>query len=106
MNELRAGEIHNLSSSSEFPALPERTLLVAVLERATLDAYGLVTAVSGNSKARTRTEARAWIAAESDEPWSFIWVCDLLGISFSSLRRALLHSPPPPHFDQRLRASA
>ena len=50
MNELRAGEIHNLSSSSQSPALPERTLLVAILERATLDAYGLVTATSGDSE--------------------------------------------------------
>ena len=94
MNRLRAGEIHNLASASEFPSLPERTLLVAILERATLDACGLVTAESGDSKARIMAEALNWIASDIDAPWSFSWVCELLGISASPLRRALLYSAP------------
>jgi hypothetical protein len=106
MNQLRAGEIHNLASSSDFPSLPERTLLVAILERATLDACGLVTAESGDSKARIKAEARAWIASDIDAPWSFAWVCDLLGISASPIRRALLANRPSPHVDHDRRASA
>ena len=106
MNQLRAGEMHNLASTSEFPSLPERTLLVAILERAILDACGLVTAASGDSKARIKAEARDWIASEIDTPWSFSWVCDLLGISATPIRRALLHDRPSPNVDHGWRASA
>lgn len=106
MNKLSPGKFHNLSSTTEFPVLPERTLLVAILERATLDACGLATADSADAKARIEAEARAWMASESDAPWSFSWVCDLLGISSSALRRVLLDRRLPSTVDHRRRDNA
>jgi hypothetical protein len=73
-------------------ALPEKTLLVAILVRAALDAYGVISAEEADSKTRIRAEAVAWFASDRYKPGSFCWICDHLNISFRALRRTVFAS--------------
>lgn len=73
-------------------ALPEKTLLVAILVRAALDAYGVISAEEADSKTRIRAEAVAWFASDRYEPGSFCWVCDQLDTSFQAIRRTIFAS--------------
>ena len=54
--------------------LPERNLLVAMIERALLDYFG--------NQALDRTEAATWLFSEAqpEEPFSFHWVCGQLDL--------------------------
>ncbi|MCW5892019.1 MAG: hypothetical protein KIT14_15955 [bacterium] len=61
------------------PDDPCRRLVLAVLERALLDA-------SGRSRDAERDEARAWIASDAESPFSFRWVTNQLGIDGDWLR--------------------
>jgi hypothetical protein len=73
-------------------ALPEKTLLVAILVRAALDAYGVISAEEADSKTRIRAEAVAWFASDRYKPGSFCWVCDHLDTSFQAIRRTIFAS--------------
>lgn len=70
---------------------PEVSLLLAVLERAILDLGGRG---NENGTARASTVANAleafeWVAADEDDLWSFIWVCDHLLLSVSRTRQRM-----------------
>ena len=85
----------------------ERGLLLAVLERAFLDALGQVCGASGVNKAQLqliRDHARQWLGLEGgpywmgEEPFSFIFVCDHLNLCpikvikrFLQLQKTFLH---------------
>ncbi len=66
------------------PNFPERTLWVAVLDRAVRDFAGIDAKSSQVRKAVLRHDAEAWFRSESDAPGSFRWVCDQLGLDPSS----------------------
>ncbi len=55
-------------------SLPERNLLVAMIERAVLDYFG--------NQAMERSEAETWLfgLTHEDEPFSFHWVCGQLDL--------------------------
>jgi hypothetical protein len=69
------------------PDDPCRRLVVAVLERALLDAVG------PTSREAERADARAWIASDDDAPFSFVWVTNQLGIDPAWLRGRVLRQP-------------
>ncbi len=65
---------------------PERALMVAMLQ----DAFNCVMNSGGsNQRARLATEAQAWLEAEDDGPFSFVWVCDALGLDAERIRARL-----------------
>lgn len=68
-------------------------LLAAVLERALLDANRPAMSVADKE---ARDDARRWIMSDVDAVWSFVWVCDILGLTPECLRR-----PPDRHWLRR-----
>lgn len=66
-------------------ALQERQLVAAVLLRAIIDAYGIVCLATQNA----RREARLWFKHPSDEPFSFIWVCEILTLNSHELLKTI-----------------
>lgn len=72
---------------------PERTLWVAVLDRAVRDFAGIDAKFSQVRKMVLRHDAEAWFRSASDAPGSFHWVCDQLGVD-------------PPSFWWRLQATS
>lgn len=66
------------------PDDPCRRLVLAVLERALLDAVGRT------SRDAERVEARAWIASNDEAPFSFLWVAHQLGFDPDWLRKRAL----------------
>lgn len=96
-----------LSRRSE-PVQPERRLMLAVLS----DAIVLFqTGGSQMTERRDLEDAHRWILSD-DRSWvfSFVNVCDTLGIAFQPLRRALLRGqhalPAPPRTAARRRLLA
>lgn len=69
------------------PENPCRRLVLAVLERALLDAMGRT------NRDTERVEAREWIASDDDAPFSFRWITDQLGIDGDWLRDRALRRP-------------
>jgi hypothetical protein len=65
-------EIEPFSRSNE---AEEYALLRAILGRAILDAL--------SNSDRIRREALQWLKSETLEPFSYIWICDMLEISRS-----------------------
>ena len=43
---------------------------------------------------RTRTEAHAWVHSNSSSAFSFVTVCEILGLEAEAVRRALPHLKP------------
>ena len=79
------------------PVQPERRLMLAVLSDAIVLSQ---TQGPRLTQHRDLEDARRWILADDRRwPFSFVNVCDTLGIAFEPLRRALLKShvaPPTP----------
>lgn len=75
---------------------PERRLMLAVLEDA-IDAYvDNVGAPRGNRRVRFN-EAASWFRSNDTEwPFSFVCICDALGIDPAVIRRMLVRQVPPP----------
>jgi hypothetical protein len=81
------------------PVQPERRLMLAVLS----DAIVLFqTPGSRLTQRRDLEDARRWILSDDRlSPFSFVNVCDTLGIAFEPLRRALQKSRAAPSTLQR-----
>lgn len=77
------------------PYSPEHCLLLAVLERAVLDANGVN--LKGIADANTvKLKARFWLSYRSTvphEPFSFEWICEMLDLNAKKLRQKLLKVP-------------
>jgi len=75
---------------------PERRLMLAVLEDA-IDAYlDNVGAPRGNRRVRFN-EAASWFRSNDTEwPFSFVCICDALGIDPALIRRMLVRRLPRP----------
>lgn len=56
--------------------------MAAIIERAVLDAIGEVL----SADYREQTRAFYWIVDDSERPWSFLWLCDMLEISGERVR--------------------
>lgn len=75
------------------PVKSERALVAAVLCRAMMDLLNTYTredrtSVGGTKPWLRRIEAAQWVAQnQPDEPFSFRWCCDVLGIEPASIRR-------------------
>lgn len=54
--------------------LPEHELLAAMVYRTYLDLFV-------QNEQHLKRSARAWLRSESEEAWSFLWVCDQLDLS-------------------------
>jgi hypothetical protein len=66
----------------------EKRLLLAVLERAISD---LCNTRSSQSSVRDREEARQWVESrEESSPYSFIRICEALGLDPDALRQGIL----------------
>jgi hypothetical protein len=66
----------------------EKRLLLAVLERAISD---LCNTRPSQSSVRDREEARQWVESrEESSPYSFIRICEALGLDADVLRRGIL----------------
>lgn len=81
-------------------ALPQRRLMLAVLQAVIDDVHGgvLRRTERGSGAVDRRDEDRAWAYLRSDDrawPYSFENVCESLGVDSSSLRRALEGAGPP-----------
>ena len=71
------------------PVQPERRLMLAVLS----DAIVLFQTRGSPAQRRDVESARRWILADDRSwPFSFVNVCDTLGIAFEPLRRTLVRS--------------
>lgn len=70
------------------PDDPCRRLVLAVLERALLDAMGRT------NRPTECDEARAWLASDDETPFSFRWVTSQLGIDGDWLRGRILRRTP------------
>ena len=74
-------------------ASPEKRLLVALLEDAI---FCLSFQNSRNcKKQKLYGEAREWIERTDDDPFSFVFVCEVFGLDVVSTRRALLQCAAP-----------
>lgn len=70
------------------PASGEKRLLLAVLERAISD---LCNIRPSQSSVRDRVEARQWVESRDESsPYSFIRICEALGLDPDVLRRGIL----------------
>jgi hypothetical protein len=81
-----------LLRANEEPS-PERRLLLAVLRGALLDAIAMPLCRDERSAAEReldRQEALAWIQSDEEHAYSFVFVCDHLGVTPECMRRAIL----------------
>lgn len=76
-------------------ANPELSLLVAVLQRAVIDFRD--PAIRGD----IRLDARRWFYSQSQEPMSFLWLCEMLSDHPGDLRRKILKSLTHPPTNQK-----
>ena len=75
---------------------PERRLMLAVLEDA-IDAYvDNVGAQRGNRRVRFNEAANWFRSNDTEWPFSFVCICDALGIDPAVIRRMLVSQVPPP----------
>lgn len=70
----------------------EHKLMIAVLTRALSDALKPITIfnASGRVKMRHRENALAFFACESEEPFSFRWLCEHVSVDPEGLRERIL----------------
>lgn len=73
------------------PFIPERELLIAVLDRAVVDYHG--------AKGEMRLSAAEWIFGnpESSETFSFCWVCEYLDLRPKCIRQEIERLEIPMH---------
>lgn len=71
---------------------PEHKLMLAILTRALLDALQPIGVLDeiGRSKIRFRENALAFFHSEDVEPFSFLWLCDMLSAHPDGLRERIL----------------
>ena len=75
-------------AENHVPASGERRLLLAVLERAISD---LCNSHASQGSHRDREEARRWVESRDDSsPYSFVRVCEALGLAPDALRSGIL----------------
>jgi hypothetical protein len=70
---------------------PEHKLMIAVLTRALSDALKPITIFnqSGRSKIKHRENALAFFASDSEEPFSFRWLCEHVSVDPEGLRERI-----------------
>lgn len=93
MISLKTAEYLNPDYDTYQPVLqPERNLLLAILERAVLDAHGIN--LKGHTDLQTiKITARQWIASTRLFPFSYEWVCEHLDVDATKLRFQLRKLP-------------
>jgi hypothetical protein len=80
-------------SQMAMEGLPERTLLLAVLENAILEAHGILADGPGmapGARRQTIAQAAGWLRYWTDddkEPFTFPWICTQLGTDPYHVRR-------------------
>lgn len=72
---------------------PYRELIVAIIERALLDASCTTRAMVGESYDHMRArdiqlEAIDWLHSDTERPWSFRWICEQLDMGPDTILRA------------------
>lgn len=65
------------------PSIPEKNLLVAILERALLDC-------SRTNTTRQRRKLRAYFTSICEQPFTFKWICTILEVPQSPVRNLAL----------------
>jgi len=75
---------------------PERCLMLAVLEDAIDDYLANVGARRGIRRARFNDAARWFQSNDTEWPFSFVCICDALGIDPAVIRRLLMRQVPSP----------
>lgn len=73
---------------------PEKALLIAILERAALDAHRLAIVDHVEDADDWRRKARAWLLVPPTsipKPFTFQWVCESLDLEPSTTRRKILN---------------
>lgn len=65
----------------------EKTLLVAMIEKAYQDARGFTT--FKNNRMHVTKAAQFWIFSNKFYPCSFIWICDRLNLPYQLIRQKL-----------------
>lgn len=90
------GEIKEYENFSDLETRGERALCWAIVERAILDSLGLGLAKVDCPKVKQK-QARAWIldskAKTSPEPFSFLWICNVLDTCPKRIRKIVLDQP-------------
>lgn len=75
--------------SEQFSQQPERRLLWAMLKRWILDYTGACSKQGRNGYSiDARFDAVEWAWSDSSLPFSYLWVCDVLGLDAEWLRRS------------------
>ncbi len=69
----------------------ERELLKSGLNLAIADLTGAISGVEEAKAIRIRTEVGDWFASGTNEPGSFVWLCDLLQLGPDTVRRQLFN---------------
>lgn len=74
--------------------VPEYALVFAVLERAILDALGNLEISKNWMQQEVARSAIVWFRSNDEEPWTFLWVCNMLDLNPEHLRNIV--------FEQRI----
>jgi len=82
---------------------PYRELIVAIIERALLDASCTTRAMVGESYDHMRArdiqlEAIDWLHSNAEKPWSFRWICEQLDMSPD----VILEATKSPEFQEKM----
>lgn len=72
------------SQSRQIDIMPEKRLLVAIIQRALVD-YSTV--IEG--KTHLHTDAARWLFSASLAPWGLYWICEYLSDSPAHLQRSI-----------------
>lgn len=69
----------------------EMNLLYAILNRALLDVRANMLSPNDTPFKRLtmRHDALKWFSDDSEEPWSFLWLCEVLDLPVASIRAAV-----------------
>jgi hypothetical protein len=66
---------------------PEVSLWMMVLNQAALDLFEIRSGCSRGTRQVLTRAARGWFNSEKSDPGSFVWVCAVLDLDASTLRR-------------------
>ena len=90
INQTRQMDASMLQNAKDPEVAGIRQLLASILIRTMLDLKGQTVIANWESPA-TVIQARAWVSCDSNEPFSFKWICEHLDLDPDIIRAGMLN---------------
>lgn len=74
-------------------SMPERELISAIVQRGIIDATTPDKKLGGTTTELDKNQAKNWINSDVNHRFSFLWCCDLMGVSPNNIRYIVNYKP-------------